>query len=102
MWQWLAGVMMATGQVVAIKKEKEGGWCSLRCDVVTYLTVDSNDGMCHCCLDDMAHLKGTIEVPHCLLHVLLTRQVLVVAVMVGVCVLRWVWAVDDSSGQWWP
>jgi len=23
-WQWLVGVTMATGQVVAIKKEKEG------------------------------------------------------------------------------
>ena len=28
-WQWLVGVTMATGQVVAIKKEKERGWCGL-------------------------------------------------------------------------
>jgi len=44
-WQWLVGVTMATGQVVAIKKEKEGGWCGLRCDVVTYPTVDGNNSM---------------------------------------------------------
>ena len=26
MWQWLAGVIMATGGVVAIRKKKEGDW----------------------------------------------------------------------------
>ena len=83
-----------------IKKEKDGGWCSLQCDVVAYPTVDGDDGMCHCHLDDMAHLKGTIEVPHHLLHVLSTWQALVVAVMVGGWVPRWVWVVDESSGQW--
>jgi len=35
MWQWL-GVTMAAGQVVAIRKEKEGGWCGLQCDVLTW------------------------------------------------------------------
>jgi len=102
MWQWLAGVTMATEQVVAIKKEKEGGWCSLQCDVVTYPTVDGDDSMSYCCLDNMAHLKGTVQVPCHLLHALSTRQALIVSIMVGVCVPRWVWAVDDSSGQWRP
>jgi len=36
-------------------------------------------------LDDVAHPKGIIEVPHCLLHVPSTEQALVVAIVVGVC-----------------
>ena len=90
------------GGLWLLKKEKEGGWCSLQCDVVTYPTVDGDDSMCHCHLDDMAHPKGTIEVPHHLVHALLTQKALIVAIVVGVCVARWVWVVDDSSGQWQP
>jgi len=92
-WQWLVGVTMATAQVVAIKKEKEGGWCSLQCDVVTYPTVDGNNGMHHCHLDNMAHPKGTVEVPCCLLHVPSTWQALIVAVVVGV------WVCQGGCGQ---
>jgi hypothetical protein len=44
MWQWLAGVTMATGWVVAIRKEKEGGWWGLQCDALICTTVDG-DGL---------------------------------------------------------
>ena len=94
---------MTTGQVVAIKKEKEGGWCGLQCDVVTYPTVDGNNGMHHSHLDNVAHPKGTIEVPHRLLHAPSTWQALVVAVMVGVWVCQggcgWLTTVVGSGGH---
>ena len=87
MWQWLAGVIMATGGVVAIKKKKEGDWRGLQCDLLTCTTVDSNDEMHCCCLDVIAHLEGTIGMPNCILHVQLTWQVLILPGMAGDMVL---------------
>lgn len=40
-----------------------------------------------CCLDVIAHLEGTIGMPNCILHVLLTWQVLILPGMAGDMVL---------------
>lgn len=88
--QWCGSgwkVLQWSWGVVAIRKKKEGNWRGLQCDLLTCTTVDSNDDM-HCsCLDVIAHLEGTIGMPNCILHVLLTWQVTwhrhVIAIMVG-------------------
>jgi len=64
--------------------------------------VDGNNGMHHSHLDNVAHPKGTIEVPHHLLHAPSTWQALVVAVVVGVWVCQggcgWLTTVVGSGG----
>ena len=76
MWWWLADVMMATGWIVAVRKEKEEGWW----------------GLCH---DVLINTEGV-----CLVQLLMWHWH-VVAIMDGVCMTRRVWVVDNSSGQWW-
>ena len=61
--------------------ERGGLWNSQH-DVLICTTVNSDDGMCHCHLDDMANLDGTIDMPRCLV---MTWQWQVVAVVVAVC-----------------
>ena len=70
--------MVATGSWLL--EGERGGWWNPRHNVLTCTTVDGDDGMHRCHLDDVANL----DVLRCGCR--------------GCCVPKWVWAVDDGSG----
>ena len=72
--------MVATG--LQLLEGERGGWSNSRHDVLTCTTVDSDNSMRCCHLDDVANPDGTVDMPRCLV---VTWHWHIVAVVVAVC-----------------